>query len=255
MNKPKETKNKLEWAIMWDGCNHQGKLDICEMHHITYDTGKHWRSEFNIPHLPIASTPTVDKPVDTIEEFLRLRPSISLDFASFDIETSNLKADFSIVLSAVIKPFGRPPVVFRADNYPNWEKNRNHDKAIVIDIANELIKHAIIVTHYGTGFDIPYLKAKMTYHGLQPLPPRFMVDSYQIAKRNFATSRRRLETLGEYFGLGKKSAVEGVLWVDAAYGGDRKSMDAIVEHNIVDCEILEKLAALTFEYLKSIPKM
>lgn len=253
MNKPKTDAERIEWAWRWDNGTHETKQDLCTEFGINYGTGRHWRSEFNVPRLD-APAPTADT-AQTLDEILAMRPSVNLDFASFDIETSNLNADFSIILSAVIKPFGKAPVIFRADSYPTWKAKRGDDKLIVEDIARELEKHAIIVTHYGKGFDIPFLRAKMTQHGLHPLPPRFMVDSYSIARKNFKLSRRRLEALAEYFDIGKKSGVEGRLWIEAAYSGDRKAMDEIVKHNIVDCEILEKLAAMTFEYIKAIPKM
>ena len=95
----------------------------------------------------------------------------------------------------------------------------------------------------------------MTKHGVEPLPPMFGIDSWRIAKNNFKVSSRRLKNLAEYFDVGTKGGVEGGLWMDAAYNGSREAMDKIVEHNIIDVEVLEKLACISFHYLKSIPKL
>jgi uncharacterized protein YprB with RNaseH-like and TPR domain len=190
-----------------------------------------------------------------VEELLGMRPSVNLDFATFDLETSNLEADFSIILCAAIKPYGLPPIVFRADEYVTWYKNRANDYQIVEDISNELRRHAIIVTHYGERFDIPFLRAKMVRHGLSPLPPMFGIDSWRIAKQNFQVSSRRLKALARFFDIGEKTQVDGTIWLEAAYNGDKEAMDYIVEHNIRDVEVLEKLACITFPYLKSIPKL
>lgn len=254
MNKPKTTEEWQEFCDFWDSLNHQDKLALAKQYGISYDTARHWRSDCPIPTMK--ETGVCPKPMRiTVDQLLDMQPAVNLDFAMFDLETSNLKADFSIILSAVIKPFGMPPVIFRADNYPTWEKNRGNDKGITEDIANELKRHAIIITHYGMYFDIPYLRAKMVRHGLEPLPQMFAIDSWAIARKNFQVSSRRLKNLARFFRIGEKEQVEGDLWIAAAYDGDRKAMDAIVAHNQVDCEVLEKLAAISFPYLKSIPKL
>lgn len=108
---------------------------------------------------------------------------------------------------------------------------------------------------HNTGFDVPYLRAKMIHYGMPPLPPMFHLDTYAIAKANILVARRRLEALAEYFNLGSKHGVEGNLWVSAGMNGDKASMDAIVKHNIVDVEILERLACITLPYMKSMKKL
>jgi len=180
---------------------------------------------------------------------------VNLDFACFDIETSNLQADFSILLTACIKPYGQEPFVFRADNYPEWQTDRANDYQITKAIAEELRKHAIIVTHYGLYFDVPFLRAKMVKHSLEPLPQMFAIDTWSIARKNYKVTSRRLKNLVDFFDIGEKEPVEGELWMKAAYNGSKEAMDRIVQHNIRDVEVLEKLACISFPYLKSIPKL
>lgn len=43
--------------------------------------------------------------------------------------------------------------------------------------------------------------------------------------------------------------------MEAAYSGSKEAMDKIVAHNIQDCILLEKLACLTFPFIKSIPRL
>ena len=95
----------------------------------------------------------------------------------------------------------------------------------------------------------------MVKHNLEPLPPMFGIDTWRIAKNNFQVSSRRLQNLVRFFDVGAKGQVEGGLWMSAAYDGSREAMDEIVKHNIVDVEVLEKLACISFPYLKSIPKL
>lgn len=239
----------LEFKRVWETGNHDTKMYLAERYGISYDLAKHWYSDFK--------DEGQDEPKMTvgIEELLRMRPSTALDFVSFDIETSNLQADFSMVLTACIKPFGQPTITFRADQYPTWLKDRANDKPIVSDIAHELSRHAVVITHYGTRFDIPFLRAKMVHHGLPPLPQMFAIDSWRVAKDNFQVSSRKLKNLAEYFDIGTKEGVEGPLWMKAAYEGNTKAMDKILEHNVIDVEVLEKLAAISFPYLKFIRRL
>jgi len=193
---------------------------------------------------------------DFDEAFPKNNNSVNLDFVCFDLETTNLTADFSIILCACIKPFGRAPIVFRADECnKNWKTHRMDDTIIVQKIAKELSKHAIVITHYGSKFDLPFLKAKMAKCCIPTLPPMFNIDTWRIAKNNFQIGSRRLANMSVYFELGKKSGVDGPLWLKAGMDGDKKAMDEIVEHNIQDVILLERLASLSFPYLKSIPKV
>jgi len=248
------------WASFkadWAHADKKGKISLAKNYGATYDTAKHWIVEGDTT--PEAPSPkpleiSTGTEADLVKELMAIQPKVQLKFVTFDIETSNLKADFSIVLSAVIKPFGEEPIVFRGDDYPSWANNRADDCAIVFDITQELSKYAIVITHYGSKFDLPYLRAKMVNLQLPMLPPMFGIDTWRIAKFNFAVSSRRLAALGAYFGIGDKSAVDGTLWNQAAYSGSKEALDEIVAHNIQDCVLLEKLAAMSFGYLKSIPK-
>jgi len=193
----------------------------------------------------------------TDEDILAYSPEVNLDFVSFDIETSNLRADFSVLLTAAIKPFGQDAIVFRGDVYPEWAAQRTDDSKITEAIADELRRHAIVITHYGSRgkFDIPFLIAKMVKHRLEPLPPLFGFDSWRVAKSIFAVSSRRLGALANFLDIGEKEGVEGGIWMEAAYNGDREAMDKIVAHNARDVAILEKLACLIFPYVRSIPRL
>ena len=240
----------------WETGDHTEKLELAKAYGVTYDTMRHWASDGPSDPVPkVGKPPEVETaPEEWIDELLVIPYTTALDCVPFDLETSNQKADFSIILTAVIKAWGKKPVTFRADNYSTFKTDRADDLNITCDITRELSKHAFVITHYGSKFDLPYLRAKMVKHGLPALPPMFAIDTYKIAHANFAVSSRRLKSLGAYFGIGAKTGVEGTLWNEAAYSGSKKAIDQILAHNIQDCILLEKLASLSFPYLKAIPK-
>jgi len=241
-----------QFVSRWYETDHEGKVELALSKEVSYDTAKHWISESGSTRKRVK---TEHRMTVTIPELLAMRPSVNLDFVCFDIETSNLTADFSILMTACIKPYGQEPIIFRADNYPEWITDRANDSRITRDIAQELRKHAIVIGHYSQKFDLPYFKAKMVKHGLEPLPPMFGIDTWRIAKNNFQVSSRRLKNLVRFFDVGEKGLVDGEVWMEAAYNGSREAMDEIVAHNIKDVEVLERLACISFPYLRSIPKL
>ena len=247
-----------QWEMLvesWYANTHEGKLCLAQTYGVTFDTLKHWISESGATRKRVASfnDPDLSR---AIREVLAIPTKTKLDFVSFDIETSELKADFSALLSASIKPYGKEGIVFRADNYQNWKEGRRADDLeICRDITNELAQHAVVITHYGTGFDLRYIRAKMMHHGLPALPPMFAVDTYYLAKANMMVSRRRLDAICKYLALGLKSVVEGAVWVEAALNGSQEALDEIVAHNVQDCILLEKVAMVMFPYLRSLKRL
>lgn len=252
-----------EWELFeneWRMGTHADKLRLSKIYGVSYDVAKHWISEGDTS--PTVNEESEAQPDESVTEVSNTVGSIrangsstQLDFVSFDLETTDLKADFAIILCGCVKPFGKKPIVFRSDDYSSWKDNRSNDKAIVKDISDELRKHAIIMTHYGTGFDIPFLRAKMMHFGMEPLPSMFGIDTYRIAKNNFKVSSRGLKNLVYYAGVGAKGSVERCQWERASLDGARDAMDEIVQYNILDCEVLESLAMVSFPYLKSIRKL
>lgn len=251
MNKKRpEGQALIDWCKAWDLADHQEKLALCSRSGVTYEIGRHWRSDSGVE--------TNEKPTMTVtpSELMATHPAVNLDFVMFDLETSGFDADWDIMLTACIKPYGQPTIVFRADDYPAWTENRANDKTIVVDVASELRKHAIVVGHYSQRFDVRFLRAKMLRHGVEPLPSMFGIDTWKIAKDNFKVSNRRMKSLSIFAQIPmEKEEPSGDRWMRAAFGGERKAMDAIVSHNVTDVELLEKLAAISFPYLRSIPRL
>jgi len=77
--------------------------------------------------------------------------------AYLDIETSDLKADFGIVLSWCLK-FKNEKFIYSDVITKKDIENRTFDKRIIESLLKELEKVDIVVTYYGTNFDIPFLR-------------------------------------------------------------------------------------------------
>ena len=73
-----------EWCYAWDEADHAGKLALCKSKDITYETGRHWRSDAEIPTKsrtitvePIRPAPSVFAPRDNTPLQLRTTKDMS----------------------------------------------------------------------------------------------------------------------------------------------------------------------------------
>lgn len=166
----------------------------------------------------------------------------------FDLETTNLSADFGIVLCAVIKPAGGEPIVLRGDSYPAWSKKRSDDSKLLKDVVAALDEFDIWVAHNGARFDVPFLRTRLLKHALGPLPTKKLVDPVQLARNKLRMSYNSLEKVAQHLGVNSKTDVEPEMWLRAALDGNKVAMDYIVEHCVQDVEVLEKVVGALKTY-------
>lgn len=164
---------------------------------------------------------------------------------AWDLETSNLNADFGYILSAGwLDLSDRKPHVIRIDSYPGYAKDKTNDRALCKEIAGVLANADIWLTWYGDRFDIPYLNTRLLWHGLGIMPPIPSVDGWRAARNHLKLSSNRLANVTEFLDVQRKSPVVGWQWVKAA-AGHRTSLNYVVEHNRKDIialgEVYDKL--------------
>jgi uncharacterized protein YprB with RNaseH-like and TPR domain len=158
----------------------------------------------------------------------------------WDIEASNLSADFGITLAFGYKWFseGEPKVIAISD-FPRFKKDKTDD-SIVVRQAYEILASADMwVTFYGSRFDVPYMNSRLLYHNIGVLPPIPHLDLYYQAKK-LKLHSYRLGSVGEFLGLPtEKTPLSGPVWIKAI-AGDKEAMEYIREHCARDVALLEE---------------
>ena len=144
---------------------------------------------------------------------------------------------------------GQKPVVLVNRNLGEDGLN---DKQICIETKRELEDSDLIVGFYHLNFDLKFLNSRLLYWGEEPVRPKLHVDLYRLGRRYFATSRRSLEVITKELGIPGKTHVDLKYWKQAKINGDKKAIDYIVEHNIADVDITEKLFLRLKGLIKSI---
>ena len=171
--------------------------------------------------------------------------------AAFDLECTSLDANFGIVLCCVIQEEGKDPVILRGDEVnKQWDKKRSDDSQLVRLICEHLSQFDILCAHNGNNYDVPFLRTRAAHWGLPPFTPGKLLDPCRLARSYFKMRSNSLDSLLDLIGDSTKTRVSGGLWLRAALDGDRKAMDEIVEHCVLDVEMLMQLIDVVKPYVK-----
>lgn len=171
-----------------------------------------------------------------------------------DIETTNLKGDFGIVLSWCIKPSDSDKMLESVITKKDLEsaKAGDEDKKVVRACLEALPEFDKVVGYYSKRFDVPFLRTRALSMNLEF--PTYgtlnHVDLYDTIKRRFKMSSNRLEQACRVL-LGKsdKTKIEYKYW-RAAGRGEANALRYVLDHNRKDVLDLEKLYNKTIEFTR-----
>jgi uncharacterized protein YprB with RNaseH-like and TPR domain len=161
----------------------------------------------------------------------------------FDLETSNLNANFGVVLCGVVKEYGprKKSTIHRMDALSNYKTDRSDDSAVVAALYQELVNYDIWVSYNGRRFDIPFLNTRLMAHGLETLEKRKHIDLLYQARYKLKLHSARLASVQEFLGLRtSKTVVDGRNWT-RAMAGYKDGWDYIVDHCVRDVKVLEEV--------------
>jgi uncharacterized protein YprB with RNaseH-like and TPR domain len=160
----------------------------------------------------------------------------------FDIEVGgSLHADRGLMLAWCIKY--KDDENIRSDIINKKELfDYTFDKRIVTSAVKELENIDVLVTYYGKGFDLPYLRSKALFYGIDfpNYGTMFHWDLYYHCKRHFKLGRYSLDNITNYLGISGKTHLDWGMWQLAQYG-EPKALEEVLYHCEQDVEILEKL--------------
>lgn len=156
--------------------------------------------------------------------------------AIWDIETSDLKPAFGVMLCAGIKEIGKPAKILKEG------RRGGNDRDLVVALRDELEKYDILIGFYSLGFDLRFLNARLRKHKERPLAKRLHVDVYRIVKKGWPRETScSLAAVCEWLGIQGKTRIHPDQWRLASFEGDKKALKYISDHCVADVEILEKV--------------
>lgn len=164
-----------------------------------------------------------------------------------DIEASGLDADTDWMLSWALKEYKSDKVESDFVTYDDiFERpgkvNPQFDKNIVATLLDTLKNFTGVVTYYGTGFDIKFIRTKAMQYDLEF--PKYgelkHIDLYYQVASKMKLSHSSLETSTKTLGIEGKTKLGFRYWKLACLG-DEQSMEKLLDHNKKDVLILERL--------------
>ena len=165
-----------------------------------------------------------------------------------DIETSQLQGDFGFMYCWTVKTLGEDEY-FSGVITEDEIRSGILDKRIVAELVETLKQYKRILTYYGSRFDVPFTRTRAVAHGLKFVPYGLVQhkDIWFLARRILKLHRYRLENVSDVLGIKGKTHLDPKIWV-MANTGNGESLKYILEHNIADVEILEKVYKKLCEY-------
>jgi len=158
----------------------------------------------------------------------------------FDIEASQLKGNWGVVLSWCIKERGKN--IYHFDYLKPEDFEAKSDARVIKTLVETLSRFNLIYTYYGTRFDITFSRTRALKHSLFFPPYRSIIhiDLYYVARSRLNLHSNRLEYVAELLGVKGKTKLTPEVWCAALFG-DQEAMEYVVDHNKRDCLILEKV--------------
>lgn len=160
-------------------------------------------------------------------------PIISYNWGIFDQNAIEVVKDWEL-LSVAYKWLGDSQV------HCLTRKGEKTDKKLTRQLWNLLDSADVVIAHNGKQFDVKKSCAKFLEHGLRPPTPYRVVDTLELAKRQFRFTSNRLNDLGKLMGLGEKIKTDFDLW-KGCMNNDASSWALMEKYNKKDVELLEKV--------------
>ena len=158
-----------------------------------------------------------------------------------DIEATNLKADYGIVICWVIKAAKTGKFIERL--ITQKELKTCLDKKVVESLIKTLPRFDRVIGHYSSRFDVPFLRSRALSLGLEfpEYKSLWQTDTWRIARNRLCISSNRLGNIANLLNIKeKKTPITSRHWI-GALTGSKESLDYILQHCRIDVKILEKV--------------
>ena len=168
----------------------------------------------------------------------------------FDIEASNLNANFGIMLCYCIKENNKRKIFERCITAD--ELRTCLDKNVVEQCIKDISQFDRIVTFYGKRFDFPFLRTRAVHLDIPFFHYGEVIheDLYFNIKYKFKLHSNRLENACRVLlGQTDKTHIDPNHWLKALQG-DKKSLDYILTHCRYDVKDLEKLYEKVYTFTR-----
>lgn len=177
----------------------------------------------------------------------------------FDIETSDLLADWGLLLSYCIKHEGGG-IIKRCITPEEVTNSKVRDRRLVEMFAEDVKLFDTLVVFYGkdTGgryqrHDIPFMRTRFEHWRNTGFPKQSeisIVDIYDTCKSKFKLKRNSMQHVCNFLGITNKTTPHDFGIWQKARDGNAAALRAILKHNVGDVITTEELYKRVYHYRK-----
>jgi hypothetical protein len=120
---------------------------------------------------------------------------------------------------------------------------------LVLELHRLISQSSVAIGHNVDRFDDRRANTDFIKHNLPPPPPHKTIDTLKVAKKYFDFNSNKLDSLGEFLGVGRKVKHSGFEMWERCLEGDQDAWDSMKRYNAQDVALLERV------YLKLRPWM
>ena len=163
-----------------------------------------------------------------------------------DIEASNLKADFGIVICYAILDLNSDTIYKRiATKKELFDRKREPDHGVLVQLCEDMRKFDRLIGYYESDgkFDIPFLRSRAVSQDIDfpGYGEIMMEDAWPIVRYKFCLSSNRLGPASRFLtGDSSKTNWYAKYWIRAIQG-DKTALDYIMDHCERDVKDTRKL--------------
>ena len=168
----------------------------------------------------------------------------------FDLETSNLKANWGIIISYCI--LGDDGVLYKRLITQEEIFSGEFDKKICQQFCKDVRNFDRVIGWYSERFDAPYVRTRCMFHKLDF--PVFKevnhTDAWKVCRRIMKLHSNRLGVVAPFLGIEAKGhPLNPSVWL-RCLSGNQEALDFVMTHNIEDVESLKKVWHRMEDYTK-----
>lgn len=183
-------------------------------------------------------------------EYLSLYATRDMKIGYLDLECNGLQGDFNWIYSYAIKTRGKDEVFSKTMDVPDDIVDMTFDRNVTASLIEHMRLYDMVITYYGTGFDLPMARTRALHWGLDfPAYGEILHhDLYYLVKSKLLLHSNRLAAVTEALGVEDKTPLKPSIWQEAM--ASPKAMQYILKHNIQDVIVLEQVHNKLLKFAK-----
>lgn len=126
------------------------------------------------------------------------------------------------------------------DDKKRFFKDPYDEKKLIHEMHKIVSKADIIIGHFGSKFDFPYINTKFAMHDLSNISHIKQIDTWKIAASKLKLSSNRLNNIASVFGLDNKDKMEYKDWFKVIRS-DEATMKKMVAYCKQDVIVLKQV--------------